>query len=73
MIYLRFENEKIISQIVGKGKNGNRVSKNDKSLHICNMELKCVCVKNKKWDSAYLCCLRCNCKFILGRIRAQIF
>ena len=37
----KFENEKIISQIVGVSwvcdQNGGRVSKNDKICHICSM------------------------------------
>ena len=40
----KIENVKIISQIVGKGKNcdkkGDRVYKYDKSCHICSMRLK---------------------------------
>ena len=44
MYYQRVENEKIINQIVGISedcyKNGDKVSKNDKSYHICNIKLK---------------------------------
>ena len=40
-IIKRFENEKVIGQIVRKSdQNGYRVSKNDKSCHICSMRLK---------------------------------
>ena len=45
----KVENEKIISQIVGVSKisdqNGDKVSKNDKSCHICSKRLKRFCIK----------------------------
>ena len=47
-----FENEKIVSQIVGSGKwcdqNGDSVSTSDKSYYICMIRLKRLLVKYEK-------------------------
>ena len=60
--YLHFikylENEKIICQFVGiiKGcdQTGDRVSKNDKSGHICSMKLQGFCLAYH-WENMGLC------------------
>ena len=52
--YSKFESEKIISRIVGISEgcdqNGDRVSKNDKSCHICIMRQKGVIGKMKNME-----------------------
>ena len=57
--FQKFEDKEIIGQHVGISEgcdqNGDRVSKNDKSCHICSMRLKAVLVKYEKiWGSVYL-------------------
>ena len=50
-----FENEKIVSQIVGSGKwcdqNGDSVSTSDKSYYICMIRLKRLLVKCEKYGA----------------------
>ena len=57
-IYQSLENEKIISHIVGISevcdKNGDRVSKNDKSCYICIMGIKMVLVEYEKYGTLSL-------------------
>ena len=54
----KVEDEVIISQIVriseGCDQNGNRVSKNDKSCHICSMRLKGVLVTYEKYGTMFI-------------------
>ena len=54
-IKFRVENEKIISQNVGISEvcdqNGVRVSKNNKSCHICSMRLKSVLAQYEKYGA----------------------
>ena len=51
----KVENEKIISQIVWASEvfdqNDNRVSRNDKSCHICSMRLKRLLAKHEKYGT----------------------
>ena len=51
----KFEDEKMISQIVwiseGCDQNGERVSKNGKSCHICSMRLKGMTVKYEEYET----------------------
>ena len=51
----KFEDEKIVSQIVWISdecdQNGDRVSKNDKSCHICSTRQKGVFVKYEKYGT----------------------
>ena len=53
--YLKVENSKIISQIVRISKvydqHGERVSKNDKSCHICSTRLKRLFAKYEKFGT----------------------
>ena len=55
LCYQEFENDKIISQIVGSGKwcvqNGERVPKSDKNYYICIKTKKAINGIRKIWDS----------------------
>ena len=59
MCFKKFENEKIISQIVGISwacdQNGDSVSKNGKSCHICSMGIKKVLIEYKKYGILSIC------------------